>query len=303
MTYKIKVILGFMAIIALFSVLTLINSFRFGGPSLTNIKQSAWDIVDNDWDKDGLSNKEESYWNTDPNKPDTDGDGFLDGEEVSSGHDPLKPGPDDLLNNGNVTEKFSKLTLSGLYEGSLKPSNPDFTSSVNNLLANILEDANKDFQQNITGLNLPTIESSKNNQEIYLKSFSELFKRFTLAYFDEMNHFEKNLNIIGDAGFSDIGMVGYFNSKTSEFQSIFNDASGIYVPKNWQQSHLGFLKLAAELMEINKSLTFGSKDPIKAVIALNRLPDYMDVLPKLADTYLDIINKQKLNVKATVFEQ
>ena len=64
--------------------------------------------MDQDADKDGLTNREESTWNTDFENPDSDGDGFLDGEEVASGHDPLKPGPDDALLLGsdvNVTDK------------------------------------------------------------------------------------------------------------------------------------------------------------------------------------------------------
>src|SRR3989344_6434284 len=134
MTHKTKVLLGLMALGALFSVFVFINSFGFSGASLINIKSSVLDIVDNDWDDDGLSNKEESYWDTDSDIPDTDEDGFLDGEEVASGHDPLIPGPDDLLpTKENLTQKMSYLTLAGLYEGSLKSENPDFENSINEL--------------------------------------------------------------------------------------------------------------------------------------------------------------------------
>ncbi len=42
-----------------------------------------------DFDQDGLSNKEEELYGTDPDNPDTDGDGFSDGVEVANGYDPL----------------------------------------------------------------------------------------------------------------------------------------------------------------------------------------------------------------------
>ena len=35
-----------------------------------------------DADEDGLSNADEDLWGTDPNDPDSDGDGWLDGDEV-----------------------------------------------------------------------------------------------------------------------------------------------------------------------------------------------------------------------------
>lgn len=50
-----------------------------------------------DSDQDGLSNAEEKIYGTDPNKNDTDGDGYTDGAEVKSGYDPLKPAPGDRI--------------------------------------------------------------------------------------------------------------------------------------------------------------------------------------------------------------
>lgn len=48
---------------------------------------SAAEIVDSD--KDGLSDDIELKLGTDPNNPDTDGDGYKDGEEVANGYNPL----------------------------------------------------------------------------------------------------------------------------------------------------------------------------------------------------------------------
>ncbi|MBK9249722.1 MAG: OmpA family protein [Ignavibacteria bacterium] len=50
---------------------------------------------DSDYDNDGLTNSREREIGTDPNNPDTDGDGLKDGEEVFTYHtDPLKPDTD-----------------------------------------------------------------------------------------------------------------------------------------------------------------------------------------------------------------
>ncbi len=44
-----------------------------------------------DRDQDGLSDKEEALYGTNPDNRDTDGDGYSDGVEVASGYDPLVP--------------------------------------------------------------------------------------------------------------------------------------------------------------------------------------------------------------------
>jgi len=46
-----------------------------------------------DSDQDGLTDQEERMIGTDPQNIDTDGDGYSDGKEVSSGYNPLKPAP------------------------------------------------------------------------------------------------------------------------------------------------------------------------------------------------------------------
>ena len=49
-----------------------------------------------DRDRDGLTNKEEKEWGTNPRDPDTDDDGLMDGAEVDDfGTDPLDPDSDD----------------------------------------------------------------------------------------------------------------------------------------------------------------------------------------------------------------
>lgn len=57
--------------------------------NLTNASKVVDLSQETDSDRDGLSDLRENTINTDPNKPDTDGDGFLDGVEVMFGWDPL----------------------------------------------------------------------------------------------------------------------------------------------------------------------------------------------------------------------
>ncbi|MES2087921.1 MAG: hypothetical protein V4467_02920 [Patescibacteria group bacterium] len=69
-----------------------------------------------DTDSDGLKDWEEQLWKTDPKNPDSDGDGALDGEEIKTGRDPLKAGPNDKLDTDTITAKINPETESDLSE-------------------------------------------------------------------------------------------------------------------------------------------------------------------------------------------
>jgi len=66
--------------------------------SLTAATDSASNV---DSDNDGLLDNVERIYGTDPNSPDTDGDGYKDGDEIKNGYDPLKSGSDRLDSDGD----------------------------------------------------------------------------------------------------------------------------------------------------------------------------------------------------------
>jgi hypothetical protein len=75
-----------------------------------------------DTDSDGLTDREEALYGTDFRSPDTDGDTFLDGNEVFHRYDPLGYSPSTLLDTGSVAE-FSRADIgySLLYPVRWKP--------------------------------------------------------------------------------------------------------------------------------------------------------------------------------------
>lgn len=72
-----------------------------------------------DSDNDGLSNSNEKLWGTNPNNRDTDGDNYLDGEEVQKSHNPTIASPNDKLPPGFIPNQ--NVTP-------LDPSSPSATS-------------------------------------------------------------------------------------------------------------------------------------------------------------------------------
>ena len=90
---------------------TIIGSYLILQSRVTQanlLEQIAQEIQDkkiiDDLDFDGLSGWEENLYKTDPENPDTDGDGYPDGEEVIAGYDPTKPAPYDKIESNTNTQ-------------------------------------------------------------------------------------------------------------------------------------------------------------------------------------------------------
>lgn len=296
MANKFKLFVGFLALIALFSVYSVFNSLNSKSSSVAIIGiESPLPSPDADADHDGLTNREESYWNTDPFNPDTDGDGFKDGEEVASGHDPLIPGPNDILNNGNLTDKLSILTLSGLYEGSLKPTDPNYNKSLNDMALAVVDDATNTLSSKIDLNKFKTISSSKENQEIYLEEVSVIYKDFIANFGEEVRNIQKYLDLINTDGYKNKELINFFQTRENNFQQIYDRGYSINVPQNWIQNQANFLHIVKNLQLANHSIARGSNDPIKASSALNVIGDSFESLSNLIDSFTAKIKSEKLN--------
>ncbi|MBI2068708.1 MAG: hypothetical protein HYT67_01200 [Candidatus Yanofskybacteria bacterium] len=301
MVNKIKVFVGFLALIALFSVFTLIDSFRSSSPVVktANILKGTLSFeVDPDTDKDGLSNREESYWNTDFQNPDTDGDGFLDGEEVASGHDPLKPGPDDLLINNNVTKQLSNLTLGGLVEGSLKSSSPNYTNSLNMVVDEIFRQSEIN-----SSLKLSSPQIVENTPENIKKYTSDIFPYLESSTIRDLDRFIELTDLMGDVDLSNISTltgnpelrqksVNYIEQEIIQINSQIENLQKMSVPKKFTDHHM---KLAIFFESIKKNYILLNRvedDPVQSLIAFNALVNlYINRLPEIvADFATSITN-------------
>lgn len=74
--------------------------------------------VGTDSDKDELSDWEERLWKTDPENPDTDGDGTKDGEETRNKRDPTKVGPNDQIVSELLSTQAPSATSTLFTQGS-----------------------------------------------------------------------------------------------------------------------------------------------------------------------------------------
>ena len=198
MPNKIKIFFSFLAFITLFSVYSVFNSLG-GKPAsfaIIGVNSTPLPKLEEDIDRDGLTNNEESYWNTDFENPDTDGDGFLDGEEIVSGFDPLTAGPNDQyidtgtvdLSRGirpiNLTQKFSTLIASGLFVGDLKNTADDetYSKSIYDLsLAAIYDSDSALTPENVELSDLKITTNTKKVQQEYVNNLFNIIEKKLLA--------------------------------------------------------------------------------------------------------------------------
>ncbi|MEA2006764.1 MAG: hypothetical protein U9O20_01210 [Patescibacteria group bacterium] len=75
-----------------------------------------------DRDDDGLADIEEETRGTDPDNPDTDGDGYGDGVEVDGGYDPLIPAPGDRVGEDEESEEIDKVNVTDIYKNIIEES-------------------------------------------------------------------------------------------------------------------------------------------------------------------------------------
>jgi hypothetical protein len=299
MPNKIKIFFGFLVLIALFSVYSVLSSLgsRYSSVAVIGM-QTPLPTPDADSDHDGLSNTQEMIWNTDPFNPDTDGDGFKDGEEVASGHDPLKPGPNDILlkSSSNITDQVSTLMVSGLYAGALDESNPvKYNQALSDISDSAIIDSIKALNSNNISTSKTIVSSdSKESQEKYTNTLGLIIQeelwgplinepRVSTEKFIAFN--SDNKQKVADSQI-------YFNTKATYYKNILNEVAVIPTPPSWANVHQQIIGDLRQLITSHQSLAQTDIDPIKGSAALSNLMFlYQDVRPILTT----IIQKIKEN--------
>ncbi len=294
MPNKIKLVLILVAIVAVFSVYKLTQYVhKIANEGSTYQEGSALANSDNDSDQDGINNREESYWNTDFQNPDTDGDGFLDGEEVASGHDPSKPGPDDaLVSAKNLTEKSSALLVSGLAEGSLKTSSVKFDKSVDSVVDDLFYQSTINYQKttlnNLVTGPIVIIGSDQKSVQEYLQKMNSVLALF---WSDDLKGFINVLNIFQELdktqNYKDPKLKDSIDNEVARFENQIKQLETIPTPSNWVDIHS---QLVLKMQSMAKNyLLFKNigDDPMQGTISYITLSrEFTEELPVLLNLYV-----------------
>ena len=263
-----------------------------------------------DPDNDGLKNWEEKIHKTDARNPDTDGDGYLDGEEVASGYDPTIPAPGDALAGTdanqprplpqNLTNYLAQILTQKISSGEIAPAegdtlnNPDDPNLPINqeILQEALNQINISAKQNFI---LPQISDSeitisqrptdRSEIGIYIAAMSQALTP------DESvtNLKQSEADIIKSAiNDNDVGGVGLL---LTSLQKSIDNLKRVSAPRDFADIHkqqIAILALHAKILEATKNF---QSDPANAAAALQTYPQTTDLLQKLSDDLYARIEK------------
>lgn len=294
MPKKIKLLFIFLAVVAIVSVFSFFDIFS--GVRSASISKSLDSLAPavNDADNDGLSDTDESYWNTDFKNPDTDGDGFLDGEEVASHHDPSIPSPNDGLILSNITQKISNLTIGGILEGSLSPTDPKYNQTLSDVATSIVDEG-------VSSLNpqkpptINVVDDSKENQQKYLNDTEAIWQSFLELFIEEINNIDNKIELTNDGGYANPQFVSYFDEQSRKFKELENSLARLNVPNSWINEHTNLYILLSQADLANKAMSNADNDPIKATIALNFLGNIASGFPGVFQQYANRASQNNIN--------
>lgn len=239
-------------------------------------------ILEQDTDRDGLKDWEETLWKTDSKNPDTDGDGTPDGQEVKDGRDPTKAGPNDKMNIAapTVPKTTKPLTASDQFSREL------FSRYVQIKQSGSGEPA--DFQ-NYSDLVNTYIEKESAAQPIKtygaadFRVIGNAASKDTVRYADQLGaifvndkspDFENELVVLERA--TDNGNPAELNKLDKNIAAYKKIRTGLLqmpVPDLFLPNHLALTNAVETIIFGIESMKLTFSDPIKAIAGLKNYPD------------------------------
>ena len=280
MSPKLKVTLGILLLVAGFLVVRLGLFFKHSiqsasrfnsGPQVLGTTEE--NPAYKDYDHDGIADEDEAYYRTDAFNRDTDGDGYLDGEEVATGTNPTKKDPPKVISQeeSNLTKKLTSRAVAGIYAGDLNLRNGRTEKYQNGLDALALATIDDALNALRPAINERAIQrgssDNKQAQEEYLNGLASLLEGpflssfmaqpYTLnkaARFMVQNRYDKALEI--------------FNDLNLQFVAANNKLLTLNVPPKWLVFHKHLLAVFRKISADYSYMGQIKNDPVLALAAL-----------------------------------
>lgn len=264
-----------------------------GGPIVPAICEPNTADANKDSDNDGLKDWQEiQIYQSDPCKTDSDGDGYLDGEEVTSGYNPVIKAPGDELPGTlpkgprPLPENLTKALSSALAQQIVAGKIDSFTQSGQILSAAELAKypaIQQSVQQLMSAGNL--LFAPEAIDESQIKTTSDNSKPALIKYFDDIKNAiypqgltasdikESDavvfLNAMESNDFSEL------NSTLNEYLEIYARLKKVVVPTNIIPLYKEQLDIYSITIKIYQAIRVSSDDPLKASLALQSHSDLL----------------------------
>jgi hypothetical protein len=285
-----------------------------------------------DVDQDGLSNEEEKLYGTDPNKVDTDGDGYSDGVEVQGGYDPLKPAPGDRI----IPEAPQSSDNSSSETNSETTTETNLTQELSSQIVEMLENTDSEDQQISLNDISQTIQDTL-NQKITLSDLPEIDPKsikIRKQKYDKLSKEEQEARIKQDT-LEYITAVAYvlvsnsptplrsendletlFSSLTTQTVSALSDQNtssvdniiekglqsieqlkAIEVPENMVETHIKALKIAQYSTTLKQDIKPRPNDPLTTIAVLSRVQGLLGMTSDFATELEQTLQQHNINAE------
>lgn len=283
-----------------------------------------------DSDNDGLKDWEEELYHTNPRNPDTDGDGYLDGEEVDSGHNPLIKAPGDKLvfyplplgEKYNITEKILSEEVIGsmldsyiVQKGEYINDHPEIDSpetfsaftkqstlqkmsewALADSYPILLEKAEEAIEEIPEIFNLEIadkdIKISQDNSSEAIKFYlSQLYSFYNSDIFFLQEQGAKALELaLKNSDFSQIDKL--IKANDEKIESI----KEIVVPSLWKENHKKRLKYTIIIRNVFVSFRDIQNDPLKSYVALGEFEKVIENWNNLVEETQNLAKEQGIEL-------
>jgi hypothetical protein len=261
-------------------------------------------IAEKDSDGDTLADWEEALWRTDPNNPDTDGDGISDGEEIDLDRNPHVEWPDDLLSenaasSGNLvseneevtlTEKFGRELFSG-YVSLI--NNPRFQGDKTEVLYSLL-DQNASSVPPATDYTLSDIRTADQNSNSFLRNYGNaMVTNFQSGGLT--NEIPIIASIFQTENKEDKDKLLEIVNTNKE---ILNKNLGTVAPKEAELLHLALINSHNKVIDSLENILMIGKDPLVAVVGIGQ---YSNSTEEFDSTFKDF--RKYFSINNIIFNQ
>lgn len=289
-----------------FSLLSLsVTYFVFAADDIVTEKN-----IFQDSDQDGLSDEEERLYGTDPFNKDTDGDGYMDGVEVESGYDPLKPAPGDKLLSGEDTRAMGGVDTNGTVtltdqmttevvnilktQTEAMEEGVDFSpENIEQAIQNIMDQSDQEIvlpEIDLDAIKVKELsdklkgtaraEQEKEDAVEYLTVMAYILANNSPKKFSTENDFSSILTSFGQDSITAImlGNQNFLEDLSKKGERILNEVNNIPVPVSMLEVHAQALKMAKYAIQLKDEVNAGRiDDPLGKIASLSKIQGFLGV--------------------------
>ena len=274
-----------------------------------------------DSDQDGLSNDEEALYKTDPLDKDSDDDGYMDGVEVESGYDPLKPAPGDRVapvvtnnvsdptvgNTENVTDQISAEIVSLVQTNTAEDGGELTNEDVSAAVQNVLDQTDQEIilpEVNMDEIKIKTVSKKLKAKQREEQEREDAIEYLTVMAYILANNSPRKFNSENDLGSMisslgvnsltsvSLGNSGALEDLAKKGEKTLKEIKDIEVPEGMLDVHAKAIKMAKYSMTLKDEVKEKNpqQDPLGQIAAFSKIQGLLGVM---TDFSLEVNSKMK----------